>query len=126
LYKAFVRFGTLRHPEIIDELTIEGFSWGFLLQLQVQRKEIGLEIGAIAFIASQWYGCDMKREIWINKAKSFEDAQEFDTAYYLNLLSAERVETVQVLREAYFKSNGLFRRENGKRLRRVLRVIKQA
>jgi hypothetical protein len=85
-----------------------------------------LEIGAIAFIASQWYVYDMKREIWINKAKSFEDAQEFDTAYYLNLSSAERVETVQVLREAYFKSNGLFRRENGKRLRRVLRVIKQA
>jgi hypothetical protein len=67
----------------------------------------------------------MKREIWINKTKSFEDAQEFDTAYYLNLSSAERVETVQVLREAHFKSNGLFRRESGKRLRRVLRVIKQ-
>jgi len=126
LYKAFVRFGTLRHPEITDELAIEGFSWGFLLQLQVQRKEIGLEIGAIAFIVSQWYGYDMKREIWINKANSFEDAQEFDTAYYLNLTSAERVETVQVLREAHFKLNGLFRRENGKRLRRVLRVIKQA
>lgn len=83
------------------------------------------KIGAIAFIASQWYGSDMKREIWINKANSFEDAQEFDTAYYLNLSSAERVETVQVLREAHFKLNGLFRRENGKRLRRVLRVIKQ-
>jgi hypothetical protein len=67
----------------------------------------------------------MKREIWINKTKSFEDAQEFDTAYYLKLTSAERVETVQVLREAHSKSNGLFRRESGKRLRRVLRVIKQ-
>jgi hypothetical protein len=67
----------------------------------------------------------MKREIWINKAKSFEDAQEFDTAYYRSLSSTERVEAVQVLREAHFKSNGLFRRESGKRLRRVLRVIKQ-
>ena len=68
----------------------------------------------------------MKREIWVNKANSFEEAKEFDTAYYLNLSGAERVEAVQVLREAHFKSNGLFRRENGKRLRRVLRVIKQA
>ncbi len=70
MYNAFVHFGTLRHPEITDELAVEGFRRGFLLQLQVQRKEIGLEIGAIAFIASQWYGSDMKREIWINKAKS--------------------------------------------------------
>jgi hypothetical protein len=68
----------------------------------------------------------MKRDIWINKAKSFEDAQEFDTAYYQGLTSTERVETVQVLRESHFKSNGLFRRESGKRLRRVFRVIKQS
>jgi hypothetical protein len=68
----------------------------------------------------------MKKGIWINKANSFEEAREFDNAYYLNLSCAERVEAVQVLREAHFKSSGLFRRENGKRLRRVLRVIKQA
>ena len=68
----------------------------------------------------------MKREIWINKANSFEEAQEFDTAYYLNLSSSERVETVQILREAHFKSTGLFGSENGKRLRRVLRVVQQA
>ena len=67
----------------------------------------------------------MKREIWINKANSFDEAQKFETAYYLNLSSAERVETVQILREAHFNSNGMFRRENGKRLRRVLRVVKQ-
>jgi len=67
----------------------------------------------------------MKKRIWINKANSFDEAQKFETAYYLSLSSAERVETVQILREAHFKSNGLFRRENGKRLRRVLRIIKQ-
>ncbi len=39
----------------------------------------------------------MKREIWINKANSFDEAQKFDTAYYLNLSSAERVETVQII-----------------------------
>jgi hypothetical protein len=52
---------SLRHPEITDELAVEGFRRGFLLQLQVQRKEIGLEIGAIALIASQWYGYIMKK-----------------------------------------------------------------
>ncbi len=66
----------------------------------------------------------MKREIWINKANSFDEAQKFEI-YYLSLSSAERVETVQIWCEAHFKSNGLFRRENGKRLRRFFRVIKQ-
>ena len=67
----------------------------------------------------------MKR-IWINKAGTFKEAQDFDTAYYLGLSSEKRLETVQILREEYFKSNGLEFREDGKRLRRVFRVIKQA
>ena len=66
------------------------------------------------------------KKIWINRAKSFEDAQDFDGAYYLSLSSAERVESVQFLREEYFKSHGLKQREDGKRLRRVFRIIKQA
>lgn len=64
--------------------------------------------------------------IWINKAGSFEEAHNFDAAYYASLSNAERVETVQILREEYFKSNGLKFREDGKRLRRIFRVIKQA
>ena len=68
----------------------------------------------------------MKKTIWVNKANSFEDAQQFEAAYYLNTSSAERVETVQILREAHFKSTGLYSRENRKRLRRVFRIIKQA
>ena len=67
----------------------------------------------------------MKR-IWINKAGSFKEPQNFDNEYYLSLSSAERVEGVQILREEYFKSNGLEFREDGKILRRVSRVIKQA
>jgi hypothetical protein len=67
----------------------------------------------------------MKR-IWINKAGSFKEAQDFDIAYYLSLSSVERLEGVQILREEYFKSNGLEFREDGKRLRRVFRVIKKA
>ena len=65
-------------------------------------------------------------KIWVNKARSFEEARYFDNAYYLSLSSSERVESIQILREEYFKSNGLEFREDGKRLRRVFRVIKQA
>ncbi len=68
----------------------------------------------------------MKAKIWINKTNSFEEAGDFDSAYYLNLTSAERIETIQILREAHFKSTGHMSHENGKRLRRVFRVIKQA
>jgi len=68
----------------------------------------------------------MKKRVWLNKAKSFKEAQEFDAAYYLNLSTVERIETIQVLREAHFKSTGLSSSEDGKRLRRVLRVTKQA
>jgi len=66
------------------------------------------------------------KKVWINRAKSFKNAQDFDSAYYLSLSSTDRVETVQILREEYFKSHGLKFREDGKRLRRVFRVIKQA
>jgi hypothetical protein len=66
------------------------------------------------------------KKIWINKAKSFKEAREFDDAYYLNFSSTERVENVQILREEFFKTRGLKFREDGKRLRRVFRVIKQA
>jgi len=62
----------------------------------------------------------------MNKVTSFEDAQKFDIVYYLNLTEAERVEAIQILREEHFKSTGLISSENGKRLRRVLRVIEQA
>ena len=68
----------------------------------------------------------MKAKVWFNKANSFEKARDFDSDYYLNLTSAERVETIQILREAHFKSTGCLSNENGKRLRRVFRVIKQA
>ena len=66
------------------------------------------------------------KKIWVNRAKSFEEAQDFDNAYYLRLSSAERVESVQFLREEFFKSYGLKLSEDGKRLRRVFRIIKQA
>ena len=82
--------------------------------------------GAIAFPPPRWYAHSMRAKIWFNKTNSFEEAREFDTAYYLDLSNAERLETIQILREAHFRSTGLLPHENGKRLRRVFRVIKQA
>ncbi len=66
------------------------------------------------------------KKIWINKAGSFEEARDFDNAYYMSLSCEERLACVQALREEYFKFKGLEFREDGKRLRRVFRIIKQA
>ena len=66
------------------------------------------------------------KKIWVNRANSFEQAQDFDNEYYSSLSSTERVENVQILREEYFKTHGMKFREDGKRLRRVFKVIKQA
>ena len=62
----------------------------------------------------------------MNIASSFDDARCFEKAYYKKLTASQRLETVQVLREALFKSSGISFRGNGKRLRRVLRITKQA
>jgi hypothetical protein len=66
------------------------------------------------------------KKIWINKADSFDAANRFEREYYQSLSAAERLETVQFLRETFFRSSGIILRENGKRLRRVFRVINQA
>lgn len=65
-------------------------------------------------------------KMWINKAKSFEEAEAFDTEYYKSMSAANRIETIQILREQHFKLNGLNFNENRKRLRRVYKIIKQA
>ncbi len=43
------------------------------------------------------------KKIWVNKVDSFDAAQEFDDDYYLSMSSKERLETVQFLREIFFK-----------------------
>jgi hypothetical protein len=45
----------------------------------------------------------MNKKIWINKSDSHEAAQEFDFEYYLSMSSKERLETVQFLREEFYK-----------------------
>ena len=63
-------------------------------------------------------------KIWVNKAKSFEEAQQFETAYYRLQSVVERLESMQFLREMQFRNGRLSLGENGKRLRRVFRIIR--
>ena len=65
-------------------------------------------------------------EIWVNKAGSFDNARRFEKEYYKKFSASQRLETVQVLREAFFRSSGISFRGNRKRLRRVFEIIKQA
>jgi hypothetical protein len=68
----------------------------------------------------------MDKKIWINRAKSFKAAQDFDVEYYLSMNSQERLETVQYLREIYYKMKKGLRDEGRKGLRRVIKIIEQA
>jgi deoxyribodipyrimidine photolyase-like uncharacterized protein len=62
------------------------------------------------------------KKVWINKARSFEEAAKFNSVYYAMMSKAERIGTMQFLREIYHKLK-VSRNENGKRLRRVIKVI---
>ena len=67
----------------------------------------------------------MSEKIWVRKLKSFAESQEFDDFYYLSVSEKERLETVQFLREEYWKLNKEQNRESRKGLRRVLKLIPQ-
>ena len=67
----------------------------------------------------------MSEKIWVRKLKSFAESQEFDDFYYLSVSEKERLETVQFLREEYWKLNKEQNRESRKGLRRVLKLIQQ-
>jgi len=62
------------------------------------------------------------KKIWLHKTNSFKEAEEFDAAYYMKMSKAERISTMQLLRENYYKLKAP-RNENGKRLRRVIKII---
>jgi len=64
------------------------------------------------------------KTIWVHKAGSFKEAEEFDRAYYRKMSGAERINLMQYLREIYFKMK-CSKNENPKRLRRVIRIIEQ-
>ncbi len=67
----------------------------------------------------------MNKKIWINKSDSPGAAQEFDFEYYLSMSSEERLETVQLLREEYYKIKKGSKHESRERLRRDIKVIQQ-
>lgn len=67
----------------------------------------------------------MSQKMWMNKASSFPRAEEFDRSYYLKMRSGQRLEIMQLLREQYPKMRRGRANESGKRLRRVLAIIKQ-
>lgn len=64
----------------------------------------------------------MKSKIWVNKAKSFEEAEKFNDAYYRSMTPEERLSIVQICREEY---HAKIKHEDRKRFRRVFRVVQQ-
>lgn len=65
------------------------------------------------------------KKIWMHKARSFKEAEEFDKNYYLCMGPEERIETVQLLREMHFKSRRLSQDDDRKGLRRTIKIIQQ-
>ncbi len=65
------------------------------------------------------------KQVWVRRAISFEEAAAFDRAYYAAMTPEERLDTMQRLREAYFKLNKEYVANDGAaRLRRHVKVIK--
>lgn len=64
-------------------------------------------------------------KIWVNIAKSFKEAEEFDLQYYLNMTPEKRLDIMQFLRDEYIKMKKLDKDEIRKGLRRSIKVIKQ-
>lgn len=62
----------------------------------------------------------MNRKIWIKKTDLSQYEKE-EKKYYASLTPEEKLSTIQELREEELKRKN----EDGKRLRRVLRIIKQ-
>lgn len=71
-----------------------------------------------------WYNFTMK-SIWVHKAISFKEAEDFDKGYYLNMSRSNRLELMQLLREQYFKLKKQVINGNTKRLRRSVKIIQQ-
>ena len=63
------------------------------------------------------------KKIWVKKVDTFEAANRFDAHYYLSMGSKKRLETMQLLREIYFKMKGGEKDESGKGLRRVVKIV---
>lgn len=66
----------------------------------------------------------VRPKVWIHKAKSFKEAEDFDARYYARMSPAERLETVQFLREVFYKMRKSGQHGKGrKRLRGFIKII---
>ncbi len=66
----------------------------------------------------------MTENKWVKKFSSFAEAEIFNRNYYAGMTPTQRLETMQFLRDIYYKFTGQ-KHETGKRLRRIIKVIKQ-
>ncbi len=66
----------------------------------------------------------MKEKIWIKKFNSFKEAREEELEYYFNMTPEERLETVEYLKEVFYKLKGHGKGREG--LRRVFNIIQKA
>jgi hypothetical protein len=64
-----------------------------------------------------------KAKIWVKKTSSFQEADKQNFEYYLSMTPQERLETVQFLRDQHYKL--MANHENRKRLRKIVRIVKQ-
>lgn len=64
-----------------------------------------------------------KKKMWIKKANSLSKAKQFNNKYYASRSPEECLSDIQICREQYFLMKGID--ESRKRLRRVLKIIKQ-
>ncbi|MCX7793147.1 MAG: hypothetical protein N2257_01890 [Thermodesulfovibrionales bacterium] len=65
----------------------------------------------------------MREKIWIKRFNSFKDASEADINYHLNMTPEERLETMEYLREVFYKLKGYGKGREG--LRRVFKIVKK-
>ena len=62
------------------------------------------------------------KKVWIKRLRSFKESDKFDAEYYSKMTGAERIEIMQLLREAYGRMKGGLKRAGRKRLRRLIKV----
>lgn len=66
----------------------------------------------------------MNEKIWIKKFNSFKEAREEELEYHFNMTPEERLETVEYLKEVFYKLKDYGKGREG--LRRVFKIIKKA
>lgn len=63
------------------------------------------------------------KKVWVRKTDSYKEAGSFDLEYYLSMTPQKRIETMQYLREIYYKIKGKDEKVR-ERLQRVIKIIK--